>query len=383
MILNLVLGCVATTPSDDPFFYDVDPHVEYSVEYTDPTWVVPSSDLPEGVNPMASNNNVEIVFHDGLLFLAWRSAPTHFASADTIMYIMSSRDMGKSWKFEHEIALGTDVREPRFLSFQGRLQFAYFEAGDNPGAFEPKHLWRIFRTESGWSTPEVFLDEESVMWDWKVRNGVAYMTTYDGAHYSEGSVFVRFWESDDGLEWKKVENQDFVYEGGVSEVAFEFDIDGGLWAVGRNEDGDETGAGSQVCFAPSHALSDWTCLEESDPERYDSPEMFRHGKDIYLLGRKDVGGTFGPDGDLLAYSFRAKGFALYKINTEVPSVEHIMDLPGVGDTSFPSIHRLNAHDFFLSNYTSPLDHPDVTWFDGQTSERGTQIYTTILQFLPQ
>ena len=30
--------------------------------------------------------------------------------------------------------------------------------------------------------------------------------------------------------------------------------------------------------------------EVCDPERYDSPEMFRHGKEIYMVARGDIGG---------------------------------------------------------------------------------------------
>ena len=382
-MLFFLVGCTTRSPSDDPFLYEVDTGVEYAITLSEPKWVSPSADLPSEIIPMASNNNVDIVFHDGRMFMAWRTAPTHFASEKTIMYIISSDNLGETWEYEHQIVLSTDVREPRFLSFKGTLQFSFFEAGDNPSAFEPKNLWRIFLREDGWSTPEKFLNEESVLWDIKARNGTAYMTTYDGAHYGQGSVYVRFWESNDGMDWTWVENKEFVYQGGVSEMAFEFDLDGALWGVGRNEDGDETGAGTQICYAPAHALSQWSCLENSDPERYDSPEMFRHGRDIYLLGRKDIGGPFGPEGDLLSYSFRPKGFALYKLNVEEPRVEHVMDLPGAGDTSFPSIHRLNAHEFLLSNYTSPLTEPDISWLEGQTSELGTQIYTMKITFSAQ
>ena len=178
-------------------------------------------------------------------------------------------------------------------------------------------------------------------------------------------------------------DQETAGEGGVSEVAFEFEKNGDLWAIGRNEDGDNSGAGTQICHADAKSLSEWNCLENSDPERYDSPEMFRHGENIYLLGRKDIGGTFGPDGDLLAYSFRPKGFALYKINKEIPAIEWIMDLPGIGDTSFPSVHRLSTHEFLFANYTSPLDNEGISWFEGQTSIEGTQIYTMKLIFEPQ
>ena len=329
------------------------------------------------------NNNVDIHFFEDVLYMAWRSSPTHFAGTQTDMWIVSSIDRGDTWSYETMIHLETDVREPRFFSINGELQFSFFEAGNNPIAFEPIRLWRMWKTDDGWSEPETFLNQETVLWDIKERQGIGYMTVYDGAHYSEGDVYVRFLSSEDGRDWSYVDGVESVYTGGVSEVAFEFDIDGNLWSVGRNEDGDSTGAGTQVCVAQSSTLSEWDCLSESDPERYDSPEMFRHGKDIYLLGRKDIGGPYGPEGDLVEYSFRPKGFALYKINTETLSVEWIQDLPGVGDTSFPSIRRLDAHRFLFANYTSPLDNPDITWFQAQGSEEGTQIYLMELEFLPK
>jgi hypothetical protein len=32
--------------------------------------------------------------------------------------------------------------------------------------------------------------------------------------------------------------------GGISEVGFQFDLEGNLWGVGRNEDGDDSGKNS-------------------------------------------------------------------------------------------------------------------------------------------
>ena len=92
--------------------------------------------------------------------MAWRSAPTHFAGDQTDMWIVSSNDMGVNWEYETVIHINTDIREPRFFSMNGELQFSYFEAGDNPVAFEPERLWRIWKSDTGWSEPEPFLDEE-------------------------------------------------------------------------------------------------------------------------------------------------------------------------------------------------------------------------------
>lgn len=390
-------ACGPDTPSDDPADWDVDTSVEYVVTPSEPRFVVPSNPLPAEVGLDHANNNVEIIFHQGRLFMAWRQAETHFASPDVKMQVVSSEDEGVTWAYETTIAIGTDVREPRFLSLGGALYLYYFESGDNPITFRPKNMWRITRRGmADWSAPEMAGRDKEVPWDLKVRGGVAYMTSYAGAHYGvgEGAVQVYLQSSQDGLTWAPVDSERVAsYSGGLSEVAFELDEAGNGWFVGRNEDGDDTGFGSQVCFAPQRELADWACAARSDPERYDSPEMFRHGDDLYLVARRDVGGPYdqglpGTADDnrqryLVDYSTRPKRTALYRIDREQRAVRHVMDLPGVGDTAFASIRRTGAHTFLMANYTSPLDDPDVTWLEGQTSPRGTQIYLMTLTLSPQ
>jgi hypothetical protein len=330
----------------------------------------------------ASNNNVDIEYFESRLYMGFRTSENHFASKDTRMVVMASADDGVSWELELEISMETDLREPRLLSFLGQLQFIFFEGGSNPLKFEPQKIWRSFRASDGaWSDPEIMIDAPEVPWDIKVRGGIAYMTSYAGGHYrDEPKIEVYFRQTLDGLTWTKVDEAPYVYVGGASEATFEFDSDGSLWAVTRNEDGDQTGKGSHVCWAPAEALSAWECSKESDPERYDSPEMFRHGDDIYLVARRDIGGPYGADASMLAYSTRPKTTALYSINKESRAVEHIMDLPGAGDNAFPAIHRTGTHSFQLANYTSPLDEPDISWLEGQLSEKGTSIYLLDLVF---
>jgi hypothetical protein len=272
----------------------------------------------------------------------------------------------------------------------------YFEGGTDPLGFEPRAIWRIERIGAGrWTVPERVLDAGEVPWDMKVRGGRAYMTSYLGVHYGSGpgEIDVLFRASDDGLAWAPVRAGAgaAVYHGGVSEVAFEFDADGSLWAVTRNEDGDASGFGSHVCHAAAADLAAWDCGVKSDPERYDSPEMFRHGKDLFLVARRDVGGPFDegsdePDFDkrkrdyLIHYSNRPKRTALYQIDRTERRVVWLFDLPSAGDTAFPSVQRTSAHTFLVANYTSPLDKPDRTWLQGQVADEGTQIYLLTLTF---
>ena len=233
---STTLPVIPQAPSADPADYEVDTSMDYAVTLTDPQWVIPSDRLPEGVTPMAANNNVDIIYHEDRLHLGWRTAPTHFASEVTQMILISSADQGLTWDLEHTIALGADVREPRYLSFLGTLHFLFFEGGSDPLDFEPHAIWRMKRTGLGeWTSLEKTSDGTEVPWDLKVRNGKAYLTSYVGDHYGEDAVLdVLFKESVDGETWTLVEDQPYVYRGGVSEVAFEFDADGALWAVTRN-----------------------------------------------------------------------------------------------------------------------------------------------------
>jgi len=373
-----------SSPSDDPADWVVDTSVEYEVTVSEPQWVVPSPGLPDDVKVRASNNNVDIEFFQGRLYMGWRTGKTHFADDDVEMVVVSSDDMGKTWRHETTIKMGNDVREPRFLQWDGKLQMMYFEAGVDFLLFEPQKIWQTVRDNDGtWGEPEVIIDAVEVPWDVKTRYGETYMTTYTGGHYGEGDLYVHFKTTTDGKTWEFYNGTEAVYTGGVSEVAFEFDMDGNMWAVTRNEDGDHTGLGSHVCFAAAGSLDVWECPEVCDPERYDSPEMFRHGKEIYMVARRDIGGPYGDEGgDMVPYSTRPKRSALYWIDQANRSVVHMYDIPGVGDTAFPSIRRIDEHRFLMANYTSPLDQPDLMWVEGQSSADGTQLYLAEIVFTP-
>ena len=115
---------------------------------------------------MASNNNIAGVMHGGRLYLAWRTAPLHFAGHQTRLHIVSSPDMGGSWEWEATIYLGTDLREPMFLSINDTLYFSFFQAGTNPVDFEPLGLYRMENLAVGvWSGPEKYGHEGEVVWE--------------------------------------------------------------------------------------------------------------------------------------------------------------------------------------------------------------------------
>jgi hypothetical protein len=197
------------------------------------------------------------------------------------------------------------------------------------------------------------------------------------------------------VRWRQAGAADaVVYRGGVSEAAFEFDGTGRLWAVTRNEDGDSTGFGSHLATAAPGRPGEWEFPRRSDPHRYDSPRMFRHGSDLYLVARRDVGAPFDSGWGFLPatarrlalwrdYSLRPKRTTLYRLDTGRRAVVPVLDLPSAGDTAFPSIARLGPHEYLIANYSSPVDDPGMSWLAGQVSPRGTGIYLVRLRFVPE
>lgn len=345
--------------------------------------IIPGSGMPAGVETQLANNNLDIVTHEGRFFLAFRTGPWHFADPDVHMYVVSTDDE-PAGQFELELSLHmqTDLRECRFLSWNGRL-FLYFAVlGDNGAAFEPQGI--MFSEYIGpgqWTEPEWIFDDTFIVWRTKVVDEVPYMVGYTGGGdiylANEGKLQVRFLTTTDGVEWTGVDpDKEVVTEGGGSETAFVRLEDGTVVAVQRNEKGDETGWGSKICTAPPDAPADWDCV--SDKRKFDSPLMFRHGEAVYLIARRNLNGSGNYDLEhdegtfeekttayLLDYSLNPKRCSLWQVDPDTRTVTLVEDLPSQGDTCFPGIVQVGTNEYLLYNYTSPLDGDDPNWVDGQ------------------
>lgn len=362
------------------------------VSHTPLVQMVPGPGLPPQVHCRSANNNLDLIrFHDRL-FLAFRTAPTHFASAKTRLYIVSTVDQEK-WDYEAEVFLGYDMREPRFLALGDKLMFYFFEAGKNPFSFTPQHIYAMERRGPGeWTEPVPVFEPQCVLWRAKVRNGRAYATVYCGeGMYSGGneSISIYFLTTDDGYHFTPVNPDKPVVATGGSETAFEFDAQGNLYTVIRNETGDGQTWGSKVCRAAPADLSDWRCAVT--PFKYDSPLLFRHGEEIYLIARRNLDGAYDkgqrwlPDPMeglyyLARYWWTRKRTALYRLDRENLSLDPVLDFPSRGDTAFPALVPLDDNRYLIYNYSSPPEGKDRVWMSGQLT--GTQIYSTILSFEP-
>jgi hypothetical protein len=357
-----------------------------------------------------SNNNLDVVRHDGLVFLATRLSKDHFASSESYLLVFSSSDE-QNWQFEARFSVGSDLREPRFLSFRGELFLYFAKLGSSPLAFEPAGMLMSRRLgPARWTPPEGLYrpDEPYIPWRAKSRRGSAWLSTYRNGEriydFSGLPMTVELLRSDDGRTYSPLRaTQPAVLQGGGSETDFEFDARGDLYAVVRNEAGDASGFGSKICTASGADLSRWRCA--NDPKKYDSPLVFRHRDALYLIARRNVSETgdfaLNPTApwsaaesalNQLDYSARPKRCALWQLDRVGLRVRHVLDVPGWGDTCFPAILTPagEAPDeppdaprtLALYNYSSPLH-------DGENAERGwneaqkreTHIYRSEL-FMP-
>jgi len=364
--------------------------------FSDAITVVPdAAAMPAGVVSQTAHNNLDIVWHRGRLFFAFRTAASHFADDQVVMYVVSTTDQ-QSWQLEATIALGKDLREPRFLSLGDDL-FVYFaRLSPITLTFKPEAMMLSQQLDGCvWSEPEE-IDPvgEAGFIPWRAReiDGEGFVIGYVGGEeiYDVGSsaIDVHWLRTSDGRTFEPAVGDDsVVLSGGVSETDYAYRIDGSLVAVTRNEAGDGDGFGAKVCRAEPDALSHWSCA--ADPRKYDSPLVFAHEGEIYLVGRRQVAndGLFdlgmdelSAEDQLLEYQAQywntPKRCALWRVDGDALSIEHVLDLPSNGDTCFASVVPLNDQQYLLYNYTSPLDDPELPWNDGQFGP--TYIYRTTL-----
>lgn len=357
--------------------------------------VVPGPGLPAEATVQPSANNLDIVEHDGAWFFSFRTAPSHFASAETQLHVLRSTDR-ETWTFETTLFLETDLREPRFLSTGDTLQLYFARLGTSSTSFEPGGALVTTRSADGtWSTPVDLFGTDDTFIPWRTRwvGERAMMTGYRGGeevYEFDGlpAIEVYWLGSTDGVSWDDwTPGSGPVLVGGGSETDLAFTSDGAAIAVVRNEAGDEDGWGSKICRAEADALGTWTCAH--DPRKYDSPLVFEHDARIWLIGRRHLTETGAYDLEMrelehatqsltyqASYWTEPKRCSLWEVDPHDLTVSHVLDLPSRGDTCFASILSLGGDRFEVWNYSSPVDGPDVSWVDGQTGE--TYIYKQTL-----
>lgn len=351
-----------------------------------PNALVPGPGLPQGLDILAANNNLDLARFAGRFFLAFRTSRTHFASAHDRIEVLSSTDRRK-WQYEATFAVAdSGLREPRFLVFQDKLFLYFFSSGTHPLKFEPKHIHASERlSDAAWADEKRVFGPGYVPWRVRARDGRAYMSVYNGEGLyttEDRAGDLRLLVSDDGYAWAPISDKPQVDAVGAEEGEFDFDDEGNLVATVRLETG-----GSLVCTAPKDDLTTWQT--QFGPDKYDSAFMFRHGGQFYVVARRNVAGSFDRGADflpprlrrayyLVRYSLTRKRTCLYRVDVAEKRLVPVLDFPSKGDTAFAGIVPLDEHSYYMANYSSPIKGPDWPWLFGQILP--TRIYDTIIHF---
>lgn len=342
-----------------------------------------SGKLPEQCKIQHSNNNLDLVKYKGRYYLAFRTAPTHFASKKTVMYILSSADM-ETWSYETEIAVGYDVREPRFAIYKDTLNLYYFEGGKDKFKFDPRYIWIMRTTGKGWSKRVSANLDGYVPWRLHERNDTLYLSAYYGKglykknHHSD----LRLFYSTDAVNWQPISKDPQIDVLSAEEGEFIFDKQGDMYSTVRLE-----GTGALVCKADNNKLQTWNYKRTK--YKYDSALLFAHEDDIYLIARRNIDGEMdkvknrksekqGKMRNLIRYSLTKKVTALYKFDKDSLVVTPIMDFPSTGDCSYAGITKIDANTYLVMNYSSDITKRERIWLNGQLGR--TYIYSTILRF---
>lgn len=374
---------------------DFTPKVElgrHSLAVSASRQIVPSPGLPQGLAHEA-NNNVAAIRHEGRTYVAWRTSKTHYASADTIMQVVSSADE-TTWTLETSLALGTDLREPNFLVLGGELYFYFSKLGKDSLAFEPQGIFMTKRAKDGiWSAPVATNKAGYVGWRTKSMQGTPIMLAYVGGEhlykFDGVPMTVERLTTTDGVSFEALPGAAAaVGSGGTTETDYDFLPDGTGVAIMRNEAGDASGWGSKVCTFRGN--DPWEC--RTDKRKYDSPYVFAYDGEVYLVGRRNLTETGNYDldyddldthGQTVAYQIdytrQRKRCAVWRFVPNEKRMAFVADLPSRGDTCFPHvIEGSQPGEFVVYDYSSPLDGRDLPWSDAQRGE--TRIYRHVLRF---
>lgn len=343
-----------------------------------------SGKLPPQCKIQHSNNNLDIVKYQGRYYLAFRTAPSHFASKKAVMYVVSSADL-ETWQYETEFALQRDVREPRFAVYRDTLNLYFFTGGTKPMRFEPNEVLLTRKAGNGsWSEQQSVNLDGFVPWRLRIRADTLYLSAYYGRGLYKGSHHsnLRLFYSTNGTGWHTLSTEPQIDILNAEEGEFIFDKKGDMYATVRLE-----GTGALVCKAPARNLSNWQ--QRRTKAKYDSALLFEHNDDIYLISRRNVDGDMdkvknrkndkqGRVHNLIRYSITRKVTALYKFDKDNLTVTPVIDFPSTGDNAYAGIAQVDANIYVVMNYSSDIAKRKKNWIRGQLGK--TYIYWTKLRF---
>lgn len=270
--------------------------------------------------------------------VTFRAGRTHI-SFDGVIRVIASTDRER-WELRSELALeGLDLRDPKLVTHNGAglLYCGARQEGATLQSF-------VALAENGMFAAlqplQGLLEGE---WMWNVKStakglyGAAYRSTPEG--YRAG-----LYHGTDGVSWTRV--ADFPVP--ANEVAIDFDDNGRLWALAR-EDGH--GSVPAICTAePPYSAFSVT----RPPVRLQGPMLRRLPGCCVIAGRR---------WDDERRNLRLDLFLL----EDGKDIEFVCSLPSGGDTSYAGWLDIAPGVAVMSYYTSHAHKMDVGWVEQKAS----------------
>ena len=151
---------------------------------------------------------------------------------------------------------------------------------------------------------------------------------------------------------------------------------------------DESGFGSAICAAESSDWARWDCT--NDPKKYDSPTLFTHDGELYLVARRHAADDGRYDTrHRLSFLRRAenevrdlsgpKRCSLWHFDRGHKRIDFMLDLPSKGNTCSPSVIAASApNEYVIYDHSSDIDGPDLSLSEGLSKE--TFVYRHVVRF---
>ncbi len=340
--------------------------------------IIPSKVNSKGEKLRSSNNNLDVTTFNSKFYLATRNAPSHFASKKAKLIIWKGNNLD-SLELSQTIEMRSDLREPRFFSKNDTLFLMFFQAGTKKFKFQPKSAWVMFLNKNTWSKPkQINLPQGYVPWRIKTYNQIHYLSSYEGSkqyNINEPGE-IRMFISNNGFDWRGLtKTPQIIHPRAISEGEFVFDSIGNIFGIARLEYD-----GSYIFYGTKDSLDQFEYRYSE--YKFDSPLLFEHNKQFYLLSRRNIDGKFVKKKkhkkNLIRYSMKRKTTSLFRVDFSNHCLIHLLDLGTTGDCAFPAIVKKNKDEYYIIDYSSNIKKKKKNWIRGQLGS--TNIYMTTLSF---
>lgn len=308
------------------------------------------------VNDGNHNGFPDLVYWDGIFYLAFRSSGSHIEQNSAI-HVLSSDD-ALHWNSVAVLTTPTeeDIRDPKLVVIENTL-FLYALKNKQSNASPYTTIYTRSKNGIKWDAWKDVFPSNWVFWRPKFDGKQWYVAADNRAN--ESALFA----SNDGMTWGKIST---IYTGEFSaEIELSFIPDGliSTLRVQGNRGPDKTLIGFS---RPPYQNWDF---QPSFTTRLDGAASFGYRENLYVIGR------YEPENERLfdrGSFFNKKRTSIFLVGKD--HLTHLTDLPGSGDTGYASVVIMENRGY-IAYYTSDPEK-DYPWIWGQFNP--TQIRIAVI-----